>query len=81
LVENIVQAVARDLLAHSMLTVDKQGFKIVLHVHDEIAVEEDAAKADFALAELISAMLEKPEWAEGLPLDADGFVSEFYKKD
>lgn len=81
LVENIVQAVARDLLAYSIASVEKEGFKVVLHVHDEIVVEEPAKTAEAAYPLLIDAMLEKPDWAEGLPLGADGFVTDFYQKD
>ena len=78
LVENIVQAVARDLLAFSLLSVDKAGFKIAMHVHDEVVVEAKSADAlDFLLAE----MVKKPSWAEGLPLAADGFACDFYQKD
>lgn len=81
LVENIVQAVARDLLAFSIATVEKVGFKVVLHVHDEIVVEEPAKLAEHTYPLLIDTMLEKPDWAEGLPLGADGFVTDFYQKD
>ena len=81
LVENIVQAVARDLLAYSLQSVDAEGFDIVQHVHDEIVAEAEEAGADMALDLLIEAMVKKPSWAEGLPLAADGFVSPFYKKD
>lgn len=81
LVENIVQAVARDLLAYSIATVEETGFKVVLHVHDEIVVEEPAKTAALSYPLLIDAMLQKPDWAEGLPLGADGFVTDFYQKD
>jgi len=81
LVENIVQAVARDLLAYSIASVEAAGFKIVLHVHDEIVVEEKAKTAEAAYPLLIDAMLQKPDWAEGLPLGADGFITDFYQKD
>jgi DNA polymerase len=78
LVENIVQAVARDLLAYSLKTVDAAGYRIVLHVHDEIVVEtRDKGALDFLIAE----MIKKPVWAEGLPLAADGFTAKFYQKD
>jgi DNA polymerase len=80
LVENIVQAVARDLLAFSMQTVDEAGFKIALHVHDEIVVEEVEASAAIGLDLLIEAMVKKPSWAKGLPLAADGFFTPYYLK-
>lgn len=81
LVENIVQAVARDLLAFSLLSVDRVGFRIVLHVHDEIVVEAKAKESDAGLGRLIAEMIKKPAWAEGLPLAADGFKADFYQKD
>lgn len=81
LVENIVQAVARDLLAFSLLSVDRVGFKIVLHVHDEIVVEAKTKESDAGLNRLIAEMIKKPAWAEGLPLAADGFQAAFYQKD
>ncbi|WP_194752388.1 DNA polymerase [Staphylococcus chromogenes] len=78
LVENIVQATARDLLGVSMLRLQKAGFKIVAHVHDEIIVEVDH-KNDLKEVERIMSL--PVEWAEGLQLDSDGFTSEFYMKD
>lgn len=81
LVENIVQAVSRDLLAYSMRNVDAAGFRIVLHVHDEIVVEHPETNPTADLGELIKVMVRKPGWAAGLPLNADGFTSHFYQKD
>lgn len=83
LVENIVQAVSRDLLAFSIKNVDAAGYKIVLHVHDEIVVEADLElyPASLKLERLIAEMIKKPTWAEGLPLDADGFTAKYYQKD
>ena len=77
-VENIVQAIARDILAEAMLRADSAGFQIVLHVHDEIVAEE---KDDSRLPELISLMSETPKWSEGLMLSADGYSCSYYKKD
>jgi len=79
LVENIVQAIARDLLAEGMLAVDRAGYKIVMHVHDEIVVEAPAGTG--SLEEVCRIMSETPIWAEGLPLRADGYECQFYKKD
>jgi DNA polymerase len=81
LVENIVQAVARDLLAFSMQSVDAAGFDIVLHVHDEIVAEDSAEACELKLDKLIAEMIKKPDWALDLPLGADGFICDFYKKD
>lgn len=79
--ENIVQAVARDLLAFSMLNAEKAGFRIVIHVHDEIVVEALSFGVEKQYEELIEVITEKPDWAKGLPFAADGFISDFYLKD
>lgn len=82
LVENIVQAIARDLLADAMLRVDSElQMPIVMHVHDELVCEVPEATSSEAL-ELLCAELSKPvKWAAGLPLGADGYITPFYKKD
>lgn len=80
-VENIVQATARDLLAHSMLKIDKLGHPIVMHVHDEVAIEAPTQEAEARLEEICSIMGEEVPWAEGLTLSAAGYTSTFYKKD
>ena len=79
LVENIVQATARDLLAISMLRIEKAGYKIVGHVHDEVIVE--VPKNSDSLKEIEKLMSKPVEWAEGLNLNSDGFTSPFYMKD
>ncbi|EGQ3664548.1 DNA polymerase [Staphylococcus pseudintermedius] len=79
LVENIVQATARDLLAVSMLRLDNAGFNIVGHVHDEVIVE---IPNDSDGLKTIEKIMSKPvKWAEGLNLNSDGFTSPFYMKD
>ena len=77
LTENIVQAVARDLLTYAMHQVDRAGHRIVMHVHDEIVVETATATVD----EICELMATAPDWAEGLPLAADGYACDFYQKD
>ncbi|QHW38083.1 DNA polymerase [Staphylococcus ursi] len=79
LVENIVQATARDLLAVSMLRLDNAGFNIVGHVHDEVIVE--IPKNSNGLAKIEKIMSKPVKWAEGLNLNSDGFTSPFYMKD
>lgn len=79
LVENIVQATARDLLAEAMINVNKKGYEIVMHVHDEIIVETPIGEG--SLKEVCDVMAISPEWAKGLPLRADGFECEYYRKD
>lgn len=76
-VENIVQAIARDILAEAMMRLEKKGFNIVMHIHDEVVIESDSS----SIEEINEIMSSVPEWAPGLILDADGFESEFYKKD
>ena len=79
LVENIVQATARDVLAESMLRLEKLGYKIVAHVHDEVIL--DVPKGVTNINEINEQMAINPEWTDGLPLAAAGFRSDFYMKD
>ena len=79
-VENIIQAVARDLLAEALLRISKNpDCKIIAHVHDEIIIEADPAKV--TLDDMIKAMCVLPEWGEGLILNAAGFTNDYYMKD
>ena len=79
MVENIIQAIARDCLMVTLDRVDKLGYKTVFHVHDEVVI--DVPKEDADLDKVVDLMSEPISWAPGLPLDADGFVSTYYKKD
>lgn len=79
IVENIVQAASRDLLAEAMLRLDKAGFAIVAHVHDEVICEVPMGES--SVEEVCRIMSESPKWSEGLPLDADGYECDFYQKD
>ena len=81
LAENITQAVARDALAEAMVTVADAGYKIVMHVHDEIIVEVPYGSGDGSLVDLCRLMNRPIEWASGLPLNSDGYVTQYYKKD
>ena len=80
LTENIVQAVSRDLLCNAMMNLYYAGYQINFHVHDEVILEvpEDSSKN---LDEVIRLMCTTPAWADGLPLNAAGFESHYYKKD
>ena len=78
LVENIVQGTARDLLAEAMLRVEKKGYPIVMHCHDEIIAE--VPEGTGSVDEMCEVMAVQPEWAEGLPLRADGYQCNFYQK-
>lgn len=77
-VENIVQAIARDILAEAMQRLNSAGYKIVMHVHDEVVAE---AENPDELDRMCEIMGRTPEWADGLLLRADGYVCDFYKKD
>ena len=78
LVENIVQAISRDLLCHAMRRLDGAGFSIVMSVHDEVVLE---VANSVSLEDVCRLMAEIPPWAKGLLLRADGFMCQFYKKD
>ena len=76
LVENIVQAIARDILCYALQTLSHCF--IVAHVHDEIIIEADRRMSVEAVCEQMARV---PDWAEGLQLRADGYECEYYKKD
>lgn len=77
LTENVIQAIARDCLANAMLNLDAAGFEIVLHVHDETANDCTGDR----LEEVNALMIKPAPWMQGLPMRADGFLSDYYKKD
>lgn len=79
--ENIVQAIARDLLADAMREMDSEGIDIVMHVHDEAVAESLESEADKTLELMCDIMSKGLPWAEGLPLGAEGYVTPYYKKD
>lgn len=81
LVENITQAIARDLLADAMYRMHQRGIYLVLHVHDELIAETLVKDAEKTLNEMNEIMSVPPAWANVLPLKGNGFISEFYKKD
>lgn len=81
LVENIVQGISRDLLAEKMLLFDELGWKIAMHVHDEIVLEVLTAEKSKLLKEAGDLMGLNIPWAEGLPLAAASFTTPFYIKD
>lgn len=75
-VENIVQAVSRDILCYAMRTL--RNYRICGHVHDELIIE---CPEDTNVAEICEMMGRTPPWSAGLPLQADGYECVFYKKD
>lgn len=79
LTENIIQAIARDCLAESMLSLDDRGYKIAFHVHDEVVLD---VPNNFGLLEEVEDIMGMDiSWAPGLPLRAEAFESNYYKKD
>ena len=78
LVENVIQAIARDCLAESIKRVHDLGHKIVMHVHDEIVLD---APTDVKVEDICSIMGEPISWAPELILKAAGFEAEYYMKD
>lgn len=78
LVQSITQAIARDILAHAVYTVEKAGYPVVLTVHDEIVA--DVPKKHGSLEDFNKLMTTLPAWAAGVPLDAEGYESERYRK-
>lgn len=76
LAENVTQAVARDLLANAIVNLYDKGYNVVAHVHDEVILDGQG----YDIEEVRSIMLDLPPWADGLPVDADGFQGMRYRK-
>ena len=79
LVENVVQAIARDCLAIAIGHLEEAGFPVVFHVHDEVVIDCPAEKAD--LDRVVQLMTQPIPWAQDLPLNADGWVGDYFRKD
>lgn len=79
LVENIVQAIARDCLAEAITRLEAAGYPVVFHVHDEVVI--DCPKDKASLEDVIRIMAQPVNWARDLPLNADGWIDMFFKKD
>ena len=77
-VENIVQAIARDLLCEAIKNLHNKNFRVVLHVHDEVVVEIEKNKS--SVEEICNLMTISPPWAKDLSLKAEGYKCEFYRK-
>jgi DNA polymerase len=80
LVENACQSLSRDILAHNMPACEAAGFEILLTVHDE-TVTEAPISDEFSAERLAGLMATNPDWADGFPLAAAGFVADRYRKD
>lgn len=79
LVENLVQAIARDCLAESLMRLDGEGYSVVMHVHDEAVL--DVPIGTGSVEHVTEVMGREIRWAPGLPLKAAGFECDFYQKD
>lgn len=78
LVENIIQAIARDCLAVAMMRLEDKGYQIVMHVHDEVVIEAPEKVKVETINEIMGRNI---DWAPGLPLEADGYETKYYMKD
>lgn len=82
LVENCVQAIARDCLAQAIEHLEEAGLPVVFHVHDEVVIDVAPFGTEQEMLDKVVSIMTKPiPWAQGLPLGADGWVGEFFKKD
>lgn len=82
LTENVTQAIARDCLAEAIERLEAAGFPIVFHVHDEVVIDIHPYMEDEAMLERVcSIMKQPPSWALDLPLNAAGWVGDFFTKD
>ena len=82
LVENVVQAIARDCLAHAIEHLEAAGLPVVFHIHDEVVIDTPAFDSNDVMLDKVVKIMSTPiPWAEGLPLGADGWVGAFFKKD
>lgn len=82
LVENIVQAIARDCLAIAIENLEAQGLHVVFHIHDEVVIDTPAWADEDTMLETVTKIMTKPiPWAQALPLNADGWIDKFFKKD
>lgn len=82
LVENIVQAIARDCLAIAIENLEAQGLHVVFHIHDEVVIDTPAWADNDTMLDTVTKIMTQPiPWAQALPLNADGWVDKFFKKD
>lgn len=78
LTENVCQAMARDIMVEGMFNVEKRGYEIIFTVHDELVTERDRGKGH--LAEFLHGITTVPDWAGGLPIKAEGWIGDRYRK-
>lgn len=80
IVENLCQAVARDIMAEAIYRVEKNGFKVVLTVHDELLSEKVSSDPEKTQHEFATLLVDPPKWAEGLPIKAEAWRGQRYTK-
>ena len=78
LTENIIQAIARDILGHVLLLADERGLNVVFHIHDEIVAEAEQGQT---LEEVEALFSQSPDWCADLPLRGAGYTTPYYLKD
>jgi DNA polymerase len=80
--ENASQALARDIFSHMLCKINDigNGVELIMHVHDEVVVEVDADKAEWALNEIIQIMSTPPDWIPDIPVSAEGQILTKYEK-
>jgi len=78
LIENVCQSINWDLLCFAMQQLEAAGCRIVMHIHDEVVIE---APKDMDVQDICRRMSSTPPWAQDLHLNADGYETDFYKKD
>jgi hypothetical protein len=78
--ENIVSGICRDLLADAMRACERAGLPVALHTHDELVAEVPIASAAAGLRQLLTIMTTPPEWAGGVPIAVEGYLSSRYAK-
>ena len=82
LVENVIQATDRDVMAHRVVAIERElGFTPLFTSHDEVIYEVLVADAEQVYEEIKQALEIAPPWAKGLPLEVEGCISPFYTKD
>ena len=82
LVENCVQAIARDCLAYAVENLEAAGLPVVFHVHDEVVIDIAPWADDKTMLEHVCGIMRQPApWAEDLPLNAEGWIGQYFKKD
>ena len=79
MVENLTQAVARDIMAAAMLRCEAAGFPVVLTIHDELVAEPEITNGK-TLEDFVSLMCVLPPWAAGMPINAEGWEGDRYRK-